>query len=84
MAKSSNKPLDDERQGRPDMREKSSAGDLVEGELTASQRRIWEERAASFDEHSDPGERSRREAARQKRVGKATPERTEQDPSPPR
>ena len=84
MANSSKEhPLDDERQGRPDIA-RSSRRDLVVGELTASQRRIWEERAASFDEHSDPGERSRREAARQKRVAKATPEQTEQDPSPPR
>ena len=83
MAKSSSKPLDDQRQGRLDMREKISAGSLV-GELTASQLRVWEERAVSFDEHSDPGERSRREAARQKRVGKAKPEQTGRDPSPPR
>ena len=82
MAKSSNERLGDERQGRP---EKIPAGDLVVGELTASQRRIWEERAASFREHADPGERERREAARPTKL-RATREQTGpgRDASPPR
>lgn len=65
-------------------REQISVGDLVVGDLTASERRIWDERAASFDEHSDPAERSRREAARQKRMGKANAEEPVPDASPPR
>ena len=65
-------------------REQISAGDLVVGELTASQRRIWDDRAASFDEHSDPGERSRREAARQERMGKANAEEPAPNASLPR
>jgi len=66
-------------------REQISAGDLVVGELTASQRRIWDERAASFREHADPGERERREAPRPTRL-RATREQTGpgRDASPPR
>ena len=47
-------------------RERVASEDRVVDELTASERRLWVERAASFDEHSDAGERKRREASRQK------------------
>jgi len=85
MAKTSNKLLDDERQGRSEhTRENIASGDPV-GEPTASQRRLWEERAASFREHADPGERERREAAPPTRL-RATREQTGpgRDASPPR
>ena len=71
MPAARNEPPDGERQGRLERtRETSASKDLVVGELTASERRLWEERAASFDEHSDSGEWDRREAARENRQGK--------------
>ena len=78
MPEASNEPTDGERQGRPERtRETSASRDLVVGQITASERRLWEERAASFDEHSDPGEQDRREAARQERQQKAAPKQSE-------
>jgi len=75
MSTAGDERLHDERQGRPEhVHKEISPGDAGEGELTAAQRRIWEERAASFDEHADPGERERREAARQKSQGKTSRE----------
>ena len=73
MAKTKKNEHINDGQGRLDNAEKSS-GETV-GQMTASDRRLWAERAASFDEHSDPGERSRREAARKKSQvkTKATP-----------
>ena len=64
-------------------REQISAGDLV-GQVTASERRIWDERSADFYEHSAPEERTRKEAARQRRQENATREQNQRDASPPR
>ena len=75
----------DERQGRlEDMRDQISSGDLVVRQMTASERRHWEERSASFDIHATPEERTRRDAARRKRQDRTTREQKRRDASPPR
>jgi hypothetical protein len=48
-------------------RDQVSSGDLVVRQMTASERRRWDERSAAFDRHSTPAERTRRDAARKKR-----------------
>jgi hypothetical protein len=68
MATTRNELGNDKREERPQqMREQVSSGSLVVGQLTASERRLWEERATSFYEHSDPGERRRKDAARSRK-----------------
>jgi hypothetical protein len=85
MAKTRNEREDDERQERLEqMREQVSTGDLVVRQMTASERRHWEERSAAFDDHATPEERSRRDAARQKRQNQATREQKRRDASPRR
>ena len=64
-------------------REQISTGDLV-GQITASERRHWEQRSADFYEHSAPEERTRKEAARQRRQENATLEQNPRDASLPR
>lgn len=66
------------------MHEQISSGDLVVRQMTASERSLWEERSAAFDEHSTSEERTRRDAARRKRQGLATRKRKRRDASPPR
>ena len=66
------------------MHKQIASGDLVVRQMTATERRLWDERAASFNEHSDSGERARREAARQRRRDNATREQTRRDALPPR
>ena len=85
MAKTRNEREHDERQGRlEDMRDQISSGDLVVRQMTASERRQWEERSADFDDHATPEERTRRDAARQKRQDRVTREQKRRDASPPR
>ena len=85
MAKTRNEREDDERQERvEDMREQVSSGDLVVRQMTASERRQWEERSADFDRHATPEERTRRDAARKKRQDRVTREQKRRDASPPR
>ena len=64
-------------------REQISVGVPV-GQITASERRLWEERSADFYEHSAPEERTRKEAARQRRQENATREQNQRDALPPR
>lgn len=85
MGKTRNERVADKRQERLEhMREKISSGDLVVRQMTSSERRLWEERSAAFDQHSTPDERTRREAARQRRQEKATREQKWRDALPPR
>jgi hypothetical protein len=85
MAKTRSEREDDERQERLEhMREQVSSGDLVVRQMTASERRLWEERSAAFDDHATPEERTRRDAARKKRQNQATREQKRRDASPPR
>ena len=73
MGKTYGERKDEQRQERMEhMRKQVASGDLVVRQMTATERRLWDERAASFDKHSDPGERERREAARQRRRDRAT------------
>ena len=66
------------------MREQISSGDLVVRQMTAAERRLWEERSVAFDEHSTPEERTRRDAARRKRQDLATRKQKRRDASSPR
>jgi hypothetical protein len=85
MAKTRNEREDDERQERLEhMREQVSSGDLVVRQMTASERRHWEERSAAFEGHATPEERTRRDAARKKKRDQATREQKRRDASPPR
>jgi glycine/D-amino acid oxidase-like deaminating enzyme len=84
MAKSGNEREEDKRQERlQHMREQIASGDLVVRQMTSSERRLWEERAAAFDEHSTPEERIRRDAAWQRRQERATREHNRRDALPP-
>jgi hypothetical protein len=65
------------------MQEQIASGGLVVRPMTATERRMWDERAASFEKHSDPGERDRREAARQRRRDKAVRDQQRRDALPP-
>ena len=68
MARTRNEREDDDRQERlEEMREQVSSGDLVVRQMTAAERKHWEERSAAFDDHATPEERTRRDAARKKR-----------------
>jgi hypothetical protein len=85
MARTRNEREDDEREERLEhMREQISSGELVVRQMTASERRHWEERSAAFQDHATPDERTRREAARQKRHDQAKREQKRRDASPPR
>lgn len=85
MGKTHSEREEDKRQERlRKMHEQISSGALVVRQMTATERRLWDERAASFDKHSDPGERDRREAARQRRRDKAAREQQRRDALPPR
>ena len=85
MGKTYHERMDDKRQERlQKMQEQMASGALVVRQMTTTERRLWDERAASFDKHSDPGERDRREAARQRRRDKATREQARRDALPPR
>ena len=85
MAKKRNEREDDERQERLEhMLEQISSGELVVRKMTASERRRWEERSDAFDDHATPEERTRRDAARQKRHNQAKREQKRRDASPPR
>jgi hypothetical protein len=85
MAKTRSEREDDERQERLEhMREQVSSGDLVVRQMTASERRLWKERSAAFDDHATPEERTRRDAARKKKQNQATREQKRRDASPPR
>ena len=49
MAKTRNEREDDKRQERlQKMQEQISSGDLVVRQMTSTERRLWEERAAAF------------------------------------
>jgi hypothetical protein len=85
MGKTHGEREEDKRQERlQKMHAQISSGALVVRQMTATERRLWDERAASFDKHSDPGERDRREAARQRRRDKAAREQQRRDALPPR
>jgi hypothetical protein len=85
MARTRNEREDDERQERLEhMREQISSGELVVRKITASERRRWEERSEAFDNHATPEERTRRDAARQKRHNQTKREQKRRDASPPR
>ena len=85
MGKTYHERMDDKRQERlQKMQEQMASGALVVRQMTTTERRLWDERAASFAKHSDPGERDRREAARQRRRDKATREQARRDALPPR
>ena len=85
MAKTSSERQDHERQGRLEhMHEQISSGDLVVRQMTASERRHWEERSAAFEDQATPEERTRRDAARRRRQERATREQKRRDASPER
>ena len=85
MARTRNEREDDERQERLEhMREQISSGELVVRKMTASERRHWEEHSDAFDDHATPEERTRRDAARQKRHNQTKREQKRRDASPPR
>lgn len=80
MAKTRDEREDDDPQHT---REHVSSKSVVVGQMTASERRLWEERATSFYEHSDPGEQERKDAAREKRQETARGEENGRDKSSP-
>jgi hypothetical protein len=49
------------------IRDQISSGELVVRQMTASERRRWDERSAASDLQATPEERTRRDAARKKR-----------------
>ena len=68
MAKKRHERDEDAREERLEhIRDQISLGDLVVRQMTASERRHWDERSAAFDRHATPEERTRRDAARKKR-----------------
>jgi hypothetical protein len=66
------------------MREQISSGDLVVRQMTASERNHWQERSDALDAHATPEERTRQDAARQKRHEQAKRQQKRRDTSPPR
>jgi hypothetical protein len=68
MAKTRHERDEDAREERLEhIRDQISSGDLVVRQMTASERRHWDERSAAFDRQATPEERTRRDAARKKR-----------------
>ena len=69
MAKTRHERDEDAGEGRLEhIREQISSGDLGVRQMTASERRHWDERSATLpDRQATPDERTRRDAARKKR-----------------
>ena len=85
MARTRDEREDHERQERLDhIREQISSGDLVVRQMTASERKHWKERSDALDAHATPEERTRQDAARQKRDKQAKRQQKRRDTSPPR
>jgi hypothetical protein len=73
MAKTSRERQEDAREKRLEhMREQILSGDLVVRQMTASERKRWEDRSAASDRHATRQERARRDAVRKKRRAKNT------------
>jgi hypothetical protein len=85
MAKTRNEREDDQRQERLEhMREQVSSGELVVRQMTPSERERWKKHSAAADDQATPEERSRRDAAWQKRQEQAKRQQNRRDASPPR
>jgi hypothetical protein len=68
MAKTTHERQEDAREERlAHIRDQISSGELVVRQMTASERRRWDERSAASDLQATPEERTRRDAARKKR-----------------
>ena len=85
MARTRNEREDDERQERLEhMREQVSSGELVVRQMTADERKRWQDHSEAFDDQATPEERSRRDAARHSKDERAKRQQKHRDASTPR
>jgi hypothetical protein len=82
MARTRTEREDDERQERLEhMRQQVSSGELVVRQMTASERKRWDEHSAAVDGCATPEERTRRATARDKRHERAKRQQRRHDAS---